>query len=86
MIIKSGKMEIKVLGPGCANCKKMREMTTKAVADLGVDARVDYITDMVEIMKYVMSTPGLVVNGKVKHSGKPLPSQDKVKALIQEEI
>lgn len=79
-------MEIKVLGPGCANCKKMYEMTDKAVAELGVDAKVDYITDMMGIMKYVMSTPGLVVNGKVKHAGKPLPSLDKVKALIQEEI
>ena len=79
-------MEIKVLGPGCANCKKMHEMANKAVAELGVDVQVDYVTDMIEIMKYVMSTPGLVVNGKVKHAGKPLPSPDKVKALIQEEI
>ena len=79
-------MEIKVLGPGCANCKKMYEMTDQAVSELGVDAKVDYITDMMGIMKYVMSTPGLVVNGKVKHAGKPLPSLDKVKALIREEI
>lgn len=79
-------MEIKVLGPGCANCKKMHEMAGNAVAELGVEAKVNYITDMTEIMKYIMSTPGLVVNGKVKHAGKPLPSQDKVKALIQEEI
>ena len=79
-------MDIKVLGPGCANCKKMHEMTNKAVAELGVDAKVDYVTDMMEIMKYVMSTPGLVVNGKVKHAGKPLPSPAKVKALIQEEV
>ncbi len=79
-------MEIKVLGPGCANCHKMQEMAINAVAELGLDANVEYVTDMMEIMKYVMSTPGLVVNGKVKHAGKPLPSQNKVKALIQEEI
>lgn len=79
-------MEIKVLGPGCANCHKMHDMASKAVAELGIEARVDYVTDMVEIMKYVMSTPGLVVNGNVKHSGKPLPSKDMVKALIKEEI
>jgi small redox-active disulfide protein 2 len=79
-------MEIKVLGPGCANCHKMHDMANKAVAELGVEAKVDYITDIVEIMKYVTSTPGLVVDGKVKHAGKPLPSQDKVKSLIQEEI
>ncbi len=79
-------MEIKVLGPGCPNCHKMHDMAKKAVAELGVDAKVEYITDIMEIMKYVMSTPGLVVNEKVKHAGKPLPSPDKVKALIQEEI
>ena len=53
---------------------------------MGIEARVDYITDMMEIMKYVMSTPGLVVNEKVKHAGRPMPSPDKVKALIQEEM
>ena len=79
-------MEIKVLGPGCVNCQKMHDMADKAVAELGVEARVDYVTDMMEIMKYVMSTPGLVVNGKVKHAGKPLPSPDKVKELIKEEL
>jgi small redox-active disulfide protein 2 len=79
-------MEIKVLGPGCTNCHKMHDMANKAVAELGIDAKVEYVTDMLEIMKYVMSTPGLVVNEKVKHAGKPLPSQDKVKVLIQEEI
>ena len=79
-------MEIKVLGPGCANCKKMFDMAEKAVSDLGVKARVDYITDVLEIMRHVTSTPGLVVDGKVKHSGRPLPSQEKVKELIGEEI
>ena len=79
-------MEIKVLGPGCANCHKLHEMADKAVAELGVEAKVDYVTDMIEIMKYVMSTPGLVVNGKVKHAGRPLPSKDLVKALIREEM
>ena len=79
-------MEIKVLGPGCANCHRMHDMAKDAVAGLGVDAKVEYVTDMMEIMKYVMSTPGLVVNGKVKHAGKPMPSPDKVKALIQEEM
>ena len=64
----------------------MHDMANKAVAELGVDAKVEYITDMMEIMKYVMSTPGLVVNEKVKHAGKPLPSPEKIKALIQEEI
>lgn len=79
-------MEIKVLGPGCANCEKMAEMAKKAVKELGIDANIEKITDIQEIMKYTMSTPGLVVNGKLKHSGKPLPDSDKVKELIKAEM
>jgi small redox-active disulfide protein 2 len=79
-------MEIKVLGPGCANCEKMAEMAKKAVKELGIDAKIEKVTDIQEIMKYTMSTPGLVVNGKLKHSGKPLPNPDKVKELIKSEM
>lgn len=79
-------MEIKVLGPGCANCHKMEEMAKAAVKELGIDATVVKITDMVEIAKQgILSTPGLIVNGILKHSGKPLPSLDKVKELIKSE-
>ena len=78
-------MEIKVLGPGCANCRTMEELAKKAVKDLGIEARVEKISDIQEIMKYTMSTPGLLVNGKLKHSGKPLPNIEKLKALIKEE-
>jgi small redox-active disulfide protein 2 len=79
-------MEIKVLGPGCPNCKKMEEMAAKAAAELGVEATVEKVTDIADIMKHVLSTPGLVVNGKVKHAGKPLPSPQSVKQLIGEEV
>ena len=78
-------MEIKVLGPGCPNCHKMEELVKKAVKELGIEAKVDKITDIKEIMKYSMSTPALVINGKLKHSGKPLPGIEKVKELIQQE-
>jgi small redox-active disulfide protein 2 len=78
-------MDIKILGPGCANCHKMEELAIKAARDLGIDAKVEKITDIREIMKYTMSTPGLVVNGKLKHSGKLLPGIDKVKELIKSE-
>jgi len=77
------KMNIKVLGPGCANCKKLLETTEAAAAETGVDAEIEYITEMDEISKYVMMTPGLVINEKVAHQGKPLPNVDKIKALIQ---
>ncbi len=78
-------MEIKVLGPGCANCKQIEELTKKALKELGLESKIDKVTDLREIMKYTMSTPGLVINGKLKHSGKPLPSLEKVKELIQQE-
>ena len=78
-------MEIKVLGPGCYNCQILEETTVKAVNDLGIDAKVEKVTDMFEIMKYTMSTPGLVINGKLKHAGRPLPNLEKVKELIRQE-
>jgi len=78
-------MEIKVLGPGCANCYTMEELARKAVKDLGIEARIEKVSDIQEIMKYTMSTPGLVVNGRLKHSGKPLPGLERVKELIKAE-
>jgi small redox-active disulfide protein 2 len=79
-------MEIKVLGPGCANCHKMEELAKTAVKELGIAADVVKITDIGQIaMHGILSTPGLIVNGKIKHSGKPLPSLEKVKELIKGE-
>jgi len=79
-------MEIKVLGPGCANCQTMEEMTKTAVQELGLSATVEKVTDIAEIARHgILTTPGLIVNGKVKHSGKPLPTLEKVKELIQAE-
>ena len=79
-------MEIKILGPGCANCHKLEEMAITAAEELGIEARIEKISAIQEIMKYTMSTPGLVVDGKLKCSGKPLPGIEKVKALIKEEL
>jgi small redox-active disulfide protein 2 len=78
-------MEIKVLGPGCPNCHMLEETVKKAVKELGIDAKVEKITDMFEIMKHTMSTPGLVINGKLKHAGRPLPNLEKVKEMIRQE-
>ncbi len=79
-------MEIKVLGPGCPNCQMLEEIVAKAVGELGIDTKIEKVTDMIEIMKYTMSTPGFMVNGKLKHKGKPLPTLEKVKSLIREEM
>ena len=76
-------MEIKVLGPGCPNCEEMKRRTVQALSELGLEAEITKVTDMMEIMKHTMSTPGLMVNGKLKHSGRPLPSVENIKELIQ---
>ena len=78
-------MEIKVLGPGCPNCHRMEELTKRALKELGIDGKVEKITDFKEIMRYTMSTPALVINGKLRHSGKPLPGLEKVKELLRQE-
>jgi len=78
-------MEIKVLGPGCPNCHTVEETVKTAVKDIGIDAKIEEVTDMIDIMKYTMATPGIVINGKLKYSGKPLPTFEKVKELLKEE-
>ncbi|MGE4267964.1 MAG: thioredoxin family protein [Deferribacterales bacterium] len=77
-------MKIKVLGPGCVNCKKMHEMTLQAVKELGIDADIEYVNDMTEISNYIMVTPGLVVDEVVVHEGKPLPTVNDIKILIKQ--
>lgn len=79
-------MEIKVLGPGCTNCKKLLSVVKEAVQDLSVDAEVLYVTDMTEIMQAgIMRTPALIVNGKVKLMGR-VPSIKEIKQIINGEM
>jgi small redox-active disulfide protein 2 len=78
-------MEIKVLGPGCANCQDLERRVKQVLEELKLEAKVIKVTDYAEIGKYIMMTPGLVINEKVKHSGKPLPRTEKIKEWIQEE-
>lgn len=78
-------MEIKVLGPGCRKCRLLEKMTTKAVAETGVDATVTKVEDLTEIMKLgVMTTPALVVDGKVILKGR-LPSYGEIKEILLRE-
>lgn len=78
-------MKIKILGPGCPNCQLLETRVRHAVAESGVKAEVIKETDYSEISRYVMMTPGVVINEKVKHSGKPLPSVEQIKSWILEE-
>ena len=73
---------VKVLGSGCANCKKVEAVTRQAVARLGIEAQVEKVTDYGEIMKYpIMSTPGLVVNEKLVSAGR-IPTEAEVTAWL----
>jgi len=75
-------MEIKILGTGCPKCKTLEKLTREIVEQNGIDATVSKVEDIVEIMKYgVMSTPALVVNGKVEIKGR-VPSADEIKNIL----
>ncbi len=75
-------MEIKILGTGCSKCTKLEENVRAAVSELGIDAKVEKVEDLVQIMRYgVMSTPGLVIDDAVKSVGKVLTVED-IKKLL----
>jgi small redox-active disulfide protein 2 len=64
-------LEIKVLGTGCARCKELERMCFNIAAENNITADIQKVTDLKEIMSYgIMQTPGLVINGVVKLSGK----------------
>ncbi|MBV1703004.1 MAG: thioredoxin family protein [Hyphomicrobiales bacterium] len=69
---------VKILGTGCANCKATQKLVEDVLAAKGVQAQVEKVEDITSIMKYgIMSTPGVVVDGKVVHSG-GVPNRAKV--------
>lgn len=75
-------LTIKVLGSGCANCKRVEQIARKVVANLGIEADVIKVTDYADIMAYnVLATPGLVVNEKLVSSGR-IPSEAEVTTFI----
>ena len=75
-------LTIKVLGPGCPNCKKLEAVTRQAVDMTGVQAEILKVTDYAEIMEYaILWTPCLVVNGKVVSSGR-IPSPAEVSSWL----
>ena len=75
-------MIIKVLGPGCTNCKNLERVARQAVAELGLDATIEKVTDYPTIVGYgVMSTPALVVDEKVLLCGR-VPSVCQLRDLL----
>jgi len=75
-------MEIKILGSGCARCESLEKMTRKAVEEMKLEASIEKVGDIQEILTYsVMRTPALVINEKVMLSGE-LPSMTELKSLL----
>ena len=79
-------ISIKIIGSGCANCKKLDALAHQAAEGLGMQAEFFKITDYPEIMKYnVMSTPGLVINEIVVSSGR-IPEKAEIEAFLRQAI
>ncbi len=78
-------MNIKILGMGCASCKKLYQAVEEAIKELNIEAEVEKVEDIQKIMEYgVMSTPAMVIDEKVKVFGK-VSSKDEIKRYIKEE-
>lgn len=76
-------MEIKVLGPGCKKCIATKEAIKEVISELGLEATVEEVTDMSEIMKHnVLTTPGVVIDGKVVSKGK-VPSKKEIEGWLK---
>lgn len=79
-------LTIKVLGSGCANCKRLEQMVRKAVTNMAVDAEVIKVTDYQQILEYdVLSTPGLVINEKVVSTGR-IPTQPEIITFLADAL
>lgn len=75
-------MDIKVLGPGCPKCQQTEKAVKEAVAEAGVQATVEKVTDILKIGEYgVFGTPAVVVDGEVKSVGK-IPTKEEIKGWI----
>jgi len=77
-------LNIKILGSGCPNCKRLEEIARKTVDSVGVTAEFEKVTDFQKIIEYnIMSTPGLVINEKVVSFGR-IPSEVEIQAWVKE--
>ncbi|MCX6776116.1 MAG: thioredoxin family protein [Candidatus Micrarchaeota archaeon] len=75
-------MEIAILGPGCSRCKELERRANEAAHELGIKADVVEITDIAKIIDFgVMSTPAIVIDGKVKASGR-IPEVNEIKGWL----
>ena len=75
-------MEVKILGTGCPNCKRLEKVTREALAKMGVEATVTKVTDMMDILSYnIPATPGLVIDGEMVSYGR-IPQKGELTSMI----
>ena len=78
------QLEIKILGPGCANCDRLEREVIEAVSELNLPADIDHVRDIREIGKYgVLGSPALIINGKVKTVGR-VPMRSEIRKWLKE--
>ena len=76
-------MEIKILGPGCPKCRQTEEIVKQAVAEEGIAANIEKVTDVMKIAGYgVFGTPAVIIDGEVKSVGK-IPKKEEIKVWIK---
>jgi len=75
-------MNIKILGPGCARCHQLEKTTREVVKELGIDATIEEVKDMMKIVQYpILTTPALVINEELVCAGR-VPAKAEVARLI----
>ncbi len=76
-------MDIKILGPGCPKCNQTEKIVKEAVAESGIEANVEKVTDLMKIASYgVLGTPAVVVDGEVKSVGK-IPKKEDIQSWLK---
>lgn len=79
-------LNIKVLGPGCENCKRLAWLADRTATHLGVEAKIEKVTDYAKIMEYpILTTPGLVINEKLVASGR-IPSEAEITTFLTDAL
>jgi small redox-active disulfide protein 2 len=79
-------LDIKILGVNCPKCEELKKRTKEVIEEMEVQANIEKVTDIKRIMEYrILSTPGLVINGKVISSGRVL-SKNEIKQWIEKEL